>query len=71
MIVVGPKVLALEQRLLRFMDEHVFPAEPVYRRQEEAGDPYLHPPVMEELKREARAAGSGICFCRIRTGGPD
>ncbi|TMK52372.1 MAG: acyl-CoA dehydrogenase [Actinobacteria bacterium] len=54
----GPKVLALEERLLRFMDDHVFPAEPVYRRQvEEAGDPYVHPPVMEELKRQARAAG--------------
>jgi acyl-CoA dehydrogenase len=54
----GPKVLGLQQRLRQFMDEHVFPAEPVYRRHlEESGDPYAHPPVMEELKREARARG--------------
>jgi len=54
----GPKVLALEERLLRFMDEHVYPAEPVYRSQvEEAGDPYVHPPIMEELKLQAREAG--------------
>ena len=45
-------------RLQAFMDEHVYPAEEVYARQlRESGNPHHHPPVMEELKRKARAAG--------------
>src|SRR4051812_14485487 len=47
-----------EERLTAFMDEHVLPAEPVYEEQRRsAGDPHAHPPVMEELKEEARARG--------------
>jgi len=46
------------ERLTAFMDEHVYPAEELYERQRrESGDPHHHPPVMEELKAEARAAG--------------
>ena len=45
-------------RLLAFMDAHVYPAERVYAEQlEAAGDPHAHPPVMEELKEEARRRG--------------
>ncbi|MBV9467068.1 MAG: acyl-CoA dehydrogenase family protein [Solirubrobacterales bacterium] len=48
----------LRARLLEFMDERVYPAESVYREQlERAGDPHSHPPVMEELKAEARSRG--------------
>lgn len=48
----------LRERLLRFMEEEVYPAEPVYEEQmARAGDPYHHPPIVEELKREARARG--------------
>jgi acyl-CoA dehydrogenase len=40
------------------MDAHVYPAESVYRQQvEDSGDPFFHPPVMEELKTEARTRG--------------
>jgi acyl-CoA dehydrogenase len=47
-----------KQRLTRFMDEHVHPAEEVYERQlRESGDPHHQPRVMEELKERARAAG--------------
>ena len=54
----SPKVEELRGRLLEFMDSHVLPAEPAYRAQIEAsGDPYFHPPIMEELKSEARARG--------------
>jgi acyl-CoA dehydrogenase len=54
----SPKVEELRTPLLGFMDSHVYPAEPVYREQVEAsGDPYFHPPVMEELKQEARSRG--------------
>ena len=54
----SPRVKELQAELLDFMDRHVYPAEAVYRDQVEAsGDPHHSPPVMEELKREARRRG--------------
>jgi acyl-CoA dehydrogenase len=48
----------LRERLLAFMDQHVYPAEPVYHEQLAAsGQPHFHPPVMEELKGRARDLG--------------
>ncbi|MBV9798172.1 MAG: acyl-CoA dehydrogenase family protein [Solirubrobacterales bacterium] len=48
----------LRERLLAFMDEHIYPAEPVYYEQLQAsGEPHSHPPVMEELKDRARELG--------------
>ena len=45
----------LKARLIEFDTEVVRPAEPIYRAQrEESGDPHFPPPVMEELKTEAR-----------------
>jgi acyl-CoA dehydrogenase len=45
-------------RLDAFMEEKVYPAEPLYRQQlEESGQTHFHPPVMEELKEEARSRG--------------
>jgi acyl-CoA dehydrogenase len=47
-----------QERLLAFMDEHVYPAEAVYERQlAESGDPHHQPAVMEELKEAARERG--------------
>jgi len=47
-----------QEKLLAFMDEHIYPAEAVYHRQmAEAGDPNFHPPILEELKAEARKRG--------------
>lgn len=44
--------------LQEFMDSHVYPAEAVYERQvTESGDPHFHPPIMEDLKAEARSRG--------------
>ena len=46
------------ERLTAFVAERVQPAEPVYARQlAEGGDPHAQPPVMEELKEEARSRG--------------
>jgi len=49
------------ERLGAFMEAHVYPAEPVYAAQVDeiaaAGLPWKVPPVMEELKAKARAAG--------------
>jgi acyl-CoA dehydrogenase len=60
-----PRVEELRQKLLDFMDSHVYPAEAVYRQQvEESGDPHFHPPVMEDLKKEARARGLWNLFLR-------
>ena len=48
----------LQERLQAFVDERVAPATPTYFEQVEAsGDIRFHPPVMEELKAEARARG--------------
>lgn len=48
----------LRERLLGFMDEYVYPAEPVYHEQITAsGDPHSHPPILEELKERARGRG--------------
>ncbi|MEE6167524.1 MULTISPECIES: acyl-CoA dehydrogenase family protein [unclassified Mycolicibacterium] len=47
-----------QTQLLEFMDSHVYPAEAVYDEQmRAAGDPHFHPPVLEELKAEARRRG--------------
>ncbi|MFD6398107.1 acyl-CoA dehydrogenase family protein [Nocardia sp. NPDC060249] len=44
--------------LLAFMDAHVYPAEAVYDAQmRESGDPHFQPPVLEELKAEAKRRG--------------
>src|SRR6476619_6711051 len=47
-----------QERLQAFMDERIYPSESVYEQQlHEAGDPHAQPPVMEELKEEARSRG--------------
>ncbi len=52
------RCIEFQGRLEAFMDEHVYPAEPVYERQlHESGDPHHQPAVMEELKALAREAG--------------
>jgi acyl-CoA dehydrogenase len=56
----SPSARGLEYRdkLLLFMDDYVYPAEPVYEEQMlESGDPNFHPPILEELKTEARNRG--------------
>ena len=54
----SPRTRELQQTLLDFMDERVYPAESLFRTQmEESGDPHFHPPVLEELKVEARKRG--------------
>jgi len=48
----------LHQALSEFLTEHVYPAEPVWARQvAEATDPWARPPVLAELKAQARARG--------------
>ena len=50
--------LELRERLLAFMDEFVYPAERVFRDQVRSAESrWDTPPVIEELKAEARARG--------------
>ena len=47
-----------EVRLLAFMSERVYPAEATYAEQmRAAGTPNFHPPILEELKEDARERG--------------
>jgi len=51
------KVKDLERRLAAFMNEHVYPNEPVFRQQIAEGDRWRPTPIVEALKARARAAG--------------
>ena len=52
------KTEELRGKLLEFMDSHIYPAEPVFEQQlAERDDPWAIPPVMDELKAEARKRG--------------
>lgn len=52
------RTIELRERLLAFMEECVYPAEDTFREQvENAADRWDAPPVIEELKTEARARG--------------
>ncbi|MEV0702411.1 acyl-CoA dehydrogenase family protein [Saccharopolyspora sp. NPDC050389] len=55
---LSDKAKDYQAKLLEFMDKHVYPAEPVYEAQmAESGDPHFHPPILEDLKAEARGQG--------------
>ena len=58
---LSPKATEYAAKLQAFMDREVFPAEATYHRQRQefiaAGTPHKLPPVVEELKKKARAAG--------------
>ncbi len=54
----SPRTEELREQLVAFMDDHVYPAEAVYLQQyEDSGDMFFHPPVIEDLKVEARKLG--------------
>jgi len=54
----SPKVEDLRNRLIAFMDEHIYPNETVAAEQVHAsGDEHLEAPIIKELKRKAKAQG--------------
>jgi acyl-CoA dehydrogenase len=64
----SPQCTELRTSLLDFMASHVFPAEPVYEAQlHQSGNPHHHPPVIEELKAEARRRGLWNLFLPHKT----
>ena len=58
---LSPKATEYAAKLQAFMDTEVFPAESTYHRQRKeffaAGTPHKLPPVVEELKKKAKAQG--------------
>ncbi|WP_027503582.1 acyl-CoA dehydrogenase family protein [Rhodococcus sp. UNC363MFTsu5.1] len=55
---VSDRAEKIRADLLEFMDSHVYPAEAVYEEQmRAAGNPHFQPPIIEELKVEARKRG--------------
>ncbi len=64
---LSPKVQRLQDELGRFMEERVYPAEETYTAQmADASDPHHHPPILEDLKREARSRGLWNLFLSDR-----
>jgi acyl-CoA dehydrogenase len=55
---ISPRTEELAARITAFMEEHIYPAEPVFVRQlEAAADRWSELPIMTELKAKAQAAG--------------
>jgi len=55
---ISERAAKYQSDLLEFMDECVYPAEAVYETQiAEAGNPHFQPPILEELKAQARERG--------------
>ncbi len=55
---LSDRCVEFQGRLQEFMDERVYPAEPVYEEQmAAAGNPNHQPAIVEELKEDARARG--------------
>jgi acyl-CoA dehydrogenase len=65
---LSPKSADLVDRLEAFMDERVYPAEAVYHQEmADAGDPHFHPPIIEQLKAEAKVRGLWNLFLPHQT----
>jgi acyl-CoA dehydrogenase len=61
----------IEDQLLRFMDENVYPNEKLYVEQvEKSGDPHFEPPIMKELRAKAKGIGLWNLFLPDPAHGP-
>ncbi|MBE7368113.1 acyl-CoA dehydrogenase family protein [Ramlibacter pallidus] len=67
----SPKTQELQQRLQKFMDDHVYPNEKTYEQQlhanTQAGKRWSPLPIIEELKAKARAANLWNLFLPVDT----
>jgi acyl-CoA dehydrogenase len=65
---LSPRAAQLSAALQEFMRDLVYPAEAVYREQMLAsGEPHFQPPVLEEMKAEARKRGLWNLFLPHKT----
>ena len=65
----SPKVQALQERLLAFMDQHIYPNEARHAEEAERLGPWAVHPVIDTLKPLARAAGLWNLFLPPRADG--
>jgi acyl-CoA dehydrogenase len=66
----SPRTKELQEKLNEFVDEHIYPNERTYMEQVMGqDDPHVMPPVMEQLKKEARSRGLWNLFLPDREHG--
>ena len=65
-----PRQKEIVGRVSRFMEEHVYPAEPVFDEQERNGERWKVIPILEELKAKAKEAGLWNMFSPPHSGVP-
>jgi acyl-CoA dehydrogenase len=61
----SPRVQELRRQLIGFMDEYVYPNEPLYYDQVKEGDRWKPVAILEELKQKAKAAGLWNFFLEL------
>jgi acyl-CoA dehydrogenase len=66
----SPRQQDLMRRVSDFMDEHVYPAVPIYEEQQASGDRWKVIPIVEELKAKARKTGLWNMFMPPHAGMP-
>ena len=68
---LSPKAKELHKKLLKFMEEHIYPNEKVYEDQLNQGESrWVIPPVIEELKTKAKEQGLWNLFLDDEKYGP-
>ena len=67
---LSEKVRELRERVVAFMDEHVYPAEPEVAEFVATHSCWTVPPVIEELKAQGAAPGYGTSFCPTASTAP-
>ena len=66
----SPRQKDLMRRVSDFMDEHIFPAVPIYEAQQAQGERWKVIPVIEELKEKAKKTGLWNMFMPPSAGHP-
>src|SRR5579871_2170951 len=66
----SPRQKELMRRVSDFMDEHVYPAVPIYEQQANEGDRWKVIPILEELKAKAKKTGLWNMFMPPHSGVP-
>jgi acyl-CoA dehydrogenase len=66
----SPRQKELIRRVSDFMDEHIYPAVPIYEEQANAGERWKVIPIVEELKVKARKTGLWNMFMPPSAGHP-
>jgi len=64
----SPKIESLRQQLNAFMEEFIYPNEQYWYQQVDAGNRWEPPPLLSQLKKEARAAGLWNLFLPLTYG---